>query len=91
MIAMTDILIKAITAEYSESIETQVKNTICKFMGSSDVSEIRFSPFIRYWKSLTQGELTCQFSTAISLADVQHLFADTWQADIADSRWSNIY
>ena len=55
------------------------------------VFEIVFSPLVAYWKSSGQGELLCQIRTDLPLDTVQKLFADTWQADTADIRWSNIH
>lgn len=88
---MTHIFIRAITTTFSASTEKEVTTAIQELLNNAGVFEIVFSPLVAYWKSSGQGELLCQIRTDLPLDTVQKLFADTWQADTADIRWSNIH
>ena len=88
---MSKITIKVITAKYDFSTECQVKAAIHNLLDSANVSNLHFSPFVPYWKSPELGELNCSLETDLPPLQLQKQFADTWQFDTADSRWSAIY
>jgi hypothetical protein len=77
---------KLISTEFSPSAEDQIKAFINNALG-----EVNYQPFIPYWKNPLQGELSFSFSAVHSLSEIQSLFADRWQMDSADTRWSTIF
>jgi len=91
MTTMPYIFIRTITTAYNPSAEQQVKSAIQKILHDAGVHDIRFSSYSAYWKIPECGELICQIQTDLPLQTVQRLFANTWQADTADSRRSTIY
>ena len=85
------IYLKAITSIYSVSAETQTQSEIRRLLSTIGISDITASPLVRYWKSKECGELTCQFTTSLPLSIIQQQFANRWESDTADSRWSTIH
>lgn len=82
---------RIITDEYSEEVRREVVRYFISVFGINDVSNIRFSNLRPYWKIDGRGEMDCQFNvTGISLASLQQLFADKWENNTADVKFSNI-
>lgn len=88
---MKEIYCRIITTDYTNTAEEAVKDFVTQHLDPLGVSPIAFRPFVPYWKDPRQGELSFHFLTNTTLETVQSLFADTWQADTADIRWSKIH
>ena len=88
---MNTIYCRIITDTYSTAAEESVKEFLSQQLNALGISSVVFSSYIPYWKEPHQGELSAHFLTQISLETIQSQFADTWQADTADSRWSKIH
>lgn len=81
---------RLITPEYTESTGSEIITFVTDRLATVGISHIAFDPFIPYWKREGCGELSFQFDAQESLEKIQLLFADTWQANAADAKWSNI-
>ena len=88
---MKEIYCRIITTDYTPATENTVKDFVTRTLAPLGISPIAFPPFVTYWKNPGQGELTFHFLTQTSLETIQRLFADTWQSDTADTRWSQIH
>ena len=88
---MKEIYCRIITTDYTPATENTVKDFVTRELGSLGISAVAFRPFVPYWKAPRQGELSFHFLTGTALETVQALFADTWQSDTADTRWSRIH
>jgi len=83
---MTVYYCRLISLEYTHTAETTCKAFVQTVLGEAD-----YHPFVPYWKNPDQGELSFSFSSDRSLSEIQQLFADRWQEDTADARWSSIF
>ena len=83
---MTNIYCRIITTDCSKLTEESILSYF-----KSKLGKIEFSPMQPYWKIPGQGDITCHFTTSHTLDDIQHLFADHWDSNTADSRRSNIH
>ena len=88
---MSTIYCRIITEDYNTATEENVKEFVSRQLSSLGIRTVVFSSYVPYWKEPRQGELSAHFLTQLPLKTVQSRFADTWQADTADIRWSHIH
>lgn len=76
----------------TDSCSETVKNSLTRFLNSQPaISEPHIDVLHPYWKIPGQGELNCSFSSFQPLCEVQAIFADHWETDVADARRSRIH
>lgn len=83
---MSEYFCRIITEDCTDRTAKQIVSYFGDRLGG-----IEFSPMQPYWKTSGQGEITCRFRSSHTLEEIQHLFADRWEADIADPSRSRIY
>lgn len=82
---------RIITKDHTPKTEAQVVSFLQEALSRIHATGLSVSNIVPYSKLPDQGEINCQFRSSTSLREIQQLFADAWQGDVADHRQSTIH
>ena len=82
---------RIITKDRSTQTEGRVSAFLHDTTARIHATGMLLSSIIPYHKAPDCGEITCQFWSRVPLRQIQQVFADSWQADVADYRQNVIH
>lgn len=84
---MADYFCRIITEDCTPETETRIHT----FFREKWETVLSISSIQPYWKNPGQGEISCTFTTDLTIEETQYLLADQWIAETAASGRSSIH